>query len=375
VPTDGSWNSITELGYADIPLATVNALSAGNHVISVRAKDSAGNWGVVATTTLVIDKTAPTASIARVGASPSNLATVQFLVTYSKVVFGGAASNFSLVTSGLTGTSIASVTGTGTTWTVTVNTGSGAGNLGLNMTSTTGVSDLAGNGVAPLPVTGAVYAIDRQAPTVSSINRVGTTTTNAASVQFQVTFSEIVNGVTAANFSLTTTGGVTGAAITSVSGSGNTRTVTVSTGSGAGTIRLNKSSSAGITDVIGNAMTSGNFNGGQSFTIDKIAPTVSSINRVGASPTNAASVQFLVTFSETVTGVTAARFTLTTVGVTGASITSVAGNGSTRTVTVNTGTGSGTLRLDKTSNTGIVDAAGNAMTSGNFTTGLPYTKL
>jgi hypothetical protein len=122
-------------------------------------------------------------------------------------------------------------------------------------------------------------------------------------------------------------------------------------------------------------MTSGNFNGGQSFTIDKIAPTVSSINRVGASPTNAASVQFLVTFSETVTGVTAARFTLTTVGVTGASITSVAGNGSTRTVTVNTGTGSGTLRLDKTSNTGIVDAAGNAMTSGNFTTGLPYTKL
>lgn len=72
VPADGQWNSATETGYADIPLATVNALSSGNHTIYVRGRDAVGNWGspspatttltwpVAATVVLVIDKAAPT---------------------------------------------------------------------------------------------------------------------------------------------------------------------------------------------------------------------------------------------------------------------------------------------------------------------------
>ena len=48
VPSDGAFNSATETGYADIPLATINALSAGNHTIYVRGKDAAGNWGATA---------------------------------------------------------------------------------------------------------------------------------------------------------------------------------------------------------------------------------------------------------------------------------------------------------------------------------------
>ena len=101
--------------------------------------------------------------------------------------------------------------------------------------------------------------------------------------------------------------------------------------------------------------------------IDKTPPTVSSINRIDATPTGAASVQFLVTFSESVTGVTTANFA--TVGTApGASVTSVAGTGTTRTVTVGTGTGGGTLGLDLTAATGIKDVAGNNMSS----TGLPF---
>ena len=46
------------------------------------------------------------------------------------------------------------------------------------------------------------------------------------------------------------------------------------------------------------------------WTIDLTAPTVLSINRVGASPTNAASVSWTVTFKEDVNGVDAADFTL-----------------------------------------------------------------
>ncbi|MEJ2487637.1 MAG: hypothetical protein P8Y68_18110, partial [Anaerolineales bacterium] len=62
IATDGVFNSPTESGYADIPLASVRALSDGPHTIYVRAKDSSGNWGdaTLATATLTVDKTGPT---------------------------------------------------------------------------------------------------------------------------------------------------------------------------------------------------------------------------------------------------------------------------------------------------------------------------
>jgi VCBS repeat-containing protein len=62
IATDGGFNSPSESGYADIPLAVVRALSDGNHTIFVHAKDASGNWGnpSAATTILVVDKTGPT---------------------------------------------------------------------------------------------------------------------------------------------------------------------------------------------------------------------------------------------------------------------------------------------------------------------------
>lgn len=59
-PSDGSWNGTTENAYGDIPLSHVNLLPTGNHTILVHARDAAGNWGVNATTTLLVDKAAPT---------------------------------------------------------------------------------------------------------------------------------------------------------------------------------------------------------------------------------------------------------------------------------------------------------------------------
>jgi len=108
-----------------------------------------------------------------------------------------------------------------------------------------------------------------------------------------------------------------------------------------------------VADLAGNAVSNVPFTGGQSYTMDKTAPTVVSINRVGATPTNAASVQFAVTFSESVTGVTASNFGLSVTGVTGASISGVSGSGMNWTVTVNTGSGSGTIRCDMVNSTGV----------------------
>ena len=61
-PSDGAFNAASEIGNADVPLATINALAVGSHNIYVRGKDAAGNWGtvVMALVPLLIDKTAPT---------------------------------------------------------------------------------------------------------------------------------------------------------------------------------------------------------------------------------------------------------------------------------------------------------------------------
>ncbi len=112
--------------------------------------------------------------------------------------------------------------------------------------------------------------------------------------------------------------------------------------------------------------------------LDLILPTVVSNLRANPSPTNLASVNFTVTFLETVTGVDNADFSLTTTGVTGATITGVTGSGATRTVTVNTGSGNGTILLNVIDNDTILDVGSNPLGgtgagNGNFTTGEVYT--
>ena len=104
---------------------------------------------------------------------------------------------------------------------------------------------------------------------------------------------------------------------------------------------------------------------------DRTPPTVVSINRQSPTTqsTNATSVTFRAIFSEAVTGVDATDFATTVVsGSLTSSISSVAivgTDGTTYDVTVSSITGSGTLRLDlKATNTGIIDAAGNAITGG-----------
>src|SRR5204862_7761286 len=94
-------------------------------------------------------------------------------------------------------------------------------------------------------------------------------------VVFNVTVSKVVTGVNTGDFGLATSG-VTGAALTTRTGSGATRTVTVNTGSGSGTIGLNIVDNDTIVDGTGNALGgTGAGNGsftGQVYTIDKTAP-------------------------------------------------------------------------------------------------------
>jgi beta-lactamase superfamily II metal-dependent hydrolase len=76
-------------------------------------------------------------SIIRADTNPIDLASVGFVVTFSKAVTGvntsAPFSDFVLTKSGITGGSILSVTGSGDTYTVTVNTGTGNGTLRLDI--------------------------------------------------------------------------------------------------------------------------------------------------------------------------------------------------------------------------------------------------
>ncbi len=202
-------------------------------------------------------------------------------------------------------------------------------------------------------------------PVVNTVSRADTDPTNAASVDFTVTFSESVGGVNSGDFSLTTTGGISGASITGVSGSGTAYTVSVSTGSGDGTIRLDVADDDSITatsdgDPLGGAGAgNGDFTGGQSYTVDKTAPGVS-IGSPSVSSTATGPVDFVVTYSgANAVTLVPGDVTLNTTGTASGSV-SVSGSGSaSRTVTISSTTGEGTIGISLAAST-ATDSAGNS---------------
>ncbi|MBF9143236.1 LamG-like jellyroll fold domain-containing protein [Hymenobacter properus] len=315
-------------------------------------------------------------SIVRASANPTNAAAVNYTVTFGAPVTGLTAANFSpLATTGTTsGTVGTPVVGAGNTWTVPVTGITGSGTLTLSLTNDTNLSvDI----TTALPFAGETYTIDRVAPTVSSSNRQNPAAnpTAATALTYRVTFSEAVTGITTSSFAFTTTGGVTGTIFSAASVSGSNGTqydVTVTGVNGNGTGRLDvKSSGTGITDAVGNAL-SGGFIGGQTYTINQNV-TVVSVTRLDLSPTAMSQVNYRVVFSGSVAGLTTGNFTptVTSGSISGATVVSVSGSGTTYTVVVNTGssTSTSTLRLDVANSTG----ASPSITNVPYTAGEQYT--
>lgn len=344
-----------------------------------------GPWGAVSPTSPSVSAidTVPPQQGGR--PTPTDAATVSWIVSFSHPVKGVTAQNFALAPSGFTPGTITSVTPSGTgeyslTWTVTAGTGSGSGLLGLNLTSGTGIVDAAGEPLSPTTFTGEVYSVrpNPVGPTATiTIPGSGQNPTDAATVDFTVTFTSAVTGLSTGNFLPVAKGGIAGATVTQVtpsSGSATSFTVTVNTGTGSGTLALEMANSSGVTPAVaGLPLTSGVF-----YTIDKPlpnAPTVSSIAVVPPSTTSAGQVSWTVTFSEPVTGVSAANFAVFPTGlggtpaiqtVTPAAATTTA----TWTVTATTGTGSGTLGLNMTTSQNVHDGDDQAVTNVPFTGGV-----
>jgi hypothetical protein len=240
-------------------------------------------------------------------------------------------------------------------------------------------ADVAGNlGTAPAQA----LTIDTTAPTVVSVARAGAAVRNAGPLDWTVTFSEPVSGVTGGSFALARGTGIGGtiptlAAITPASGPSATWTVRASTTgtTGAGdttsTIRLDLTSGAGIVDAAGNGLGDALPLQGQAVTYDTVAPALVAIVRTGPALVNAGPLAWTVTFTEPVTGVDSADFALSSLGVSGTpalSGTSADGGppSSTWTVTASVSgvtAAAGSIRLDLTAAASIADVATNALPS------------
>jgi CSLREA domain-containing protein len=352
---------------------TYTGLANGDHTFAVRAVDGSGNADPTpATYTWTVDAARPSVTINQAAeqADPTNAGPIIFHVVFSEAVTGFTDADVDLGASTATGTLVVTVAGSGTTYTVSISGMTGNGTV-VAAVPADAATDAAGNTNTASSSTDntVTFVADNTPPTVVSINRADPNPTNAASVNFTATFSEDVSGVSADDFSLATTG-VSGASITSVSGSGATRTITINTGSGDGTLRLDLLDDDSIKDVINNPLGgagtgNGSFTDGEAYTIDKTAPTVT-INQAAeqADPTGTSPINFTVTFSDDVTGFTSDDVAVS--GTAGATTATVSGSGASYTVSVSGMTDNGTVSVSI--GTGAAtDAAGNANTASGST--------
>ena len=223
---------------------------------------------------------------------------------------------------------------------------------------------------------------DTTPPFVVGITRADANPTNADTLHFNVNFSENISGLDASDLQLITSGDLNGTYINEVSGSGAGYVVSVNAGVGSGSLRLDLIDNDSIIDDSSNplgGLNAGNGNFiGEEYTVNRAAPTVISASVADPNPSSADSVRFLVSFSESVSGVDAADFGLTVSGVEGAGITGVSGMANLYFVFVDTGTGTGSIQLDVLDNDSIVNAAGIPLGgpgfgNGNFNSGEAYT--
>jgi hypothetical protein len=329
-----------------------------------------------------VDQTAPTVSVAAKSgqADPTNAQPVLFTVSASESVSDLSASDVSVVapggTSGPVTKSVVRVDGSHFTVSVGgLNTdGSADGDVSVSVNANA-VHDDAGNDNTAGSNT-ATVVWDRTAPTVTVARAAGqAATTNSQPINYTIALSEApTSDLQASSVTVSVpanNGGVTKSLI-KVDPTHYTLAVSGLDPFGAGDGDVSVSVDAGaVSDAAGNANVASNT---ATVVWDRTAPTVVSSVLAGSSPTNAGSVSWTVTFSESVTGVDATDFTLTTTGVTGTpDVTNVTGSGASYTVTASTGGGSGTVRLNVVNDGSIHDGAGNALSGGTFTTGETYT--
>ncbi len=339
---------------------TSSQLGDGSHTLKVTQTDGSSNTSPLSTgLTVNIDTTvnAP-ATLAVASGSDSGTKGDGISNSGTPIITGTSEANASVTlydTDGTTslGTAKADVSGK---WSITSST-----LVEGSHTLTAKQTDRAGNVSAAS--SGFTYIMDTVGPVGMALSTNSVTQTSATNGSTIATLSS--TDLTSVVYGFAVGNGVIDADNGKFTISGNSLVAAQSLSAGSYHIYLSG------TDAAGNAA----YN---IFTITVTSgPSVSSIVRANsASATvqgSAASIEYTVTFSESVTGVDTSDFTITSTGTASGTVSSVTGSGSTYTVTVNTLGGDGTLRLDlNSSGTGIQNGSSQAITAG-YTSGQTYT--
>ena len=288
--------------------------------------------------------------------------TLVFAVTFSEDVTGVDQADFVLSTDGTGTGSVTGLTGSGSAYNVTV-TATADGTFNLDIAGGHDIEDLAGTGLSSVAPTGAdqSYTVDRTAPAVASIERSDPSgeLTSESTLVFEVTFSEAVQDVDATDFELSGSGAGS-ITVSEVSGDTYNATVAVNTD---GTFNLDIAGGHDIEDLAGTGLSSVAPTGAdQSYTVDRTAPAVASIERSDPSGelTSESTLVFEVTFSEAVQDVDATDFELSGSGAGSITVSEVSGDTYNATVAVNT---DGTFNLDIAGGHDIEDLAGTGLSS------------
>ncbi|MRW94010.1 DUF4347 domain-containing protein [Duganella sp. FT80W] len=354
-----SWSNASSFSTGSSSWSTSTTL-AGSNTLQVRVTNTYGS-STAYSHSYTLDQVAPATPVTPdlKPASDSGPSSTDNITNVTTPEFSGTAESGSTVTlyDSDGSTVLGSAVATGGNWSITASTlTQGTHNLSVK------ASDLAGN-VSAASSTLAV-TIDTTAPSALALSSASASTSAASAGATVATLS--ATDSSALTYALASGNGSNDADNASFTISGNSLHVGASTLS-AGTYHLYLSA----TDAAGNVSYLA-----QNFTVNAV-PSVSTITRAGGATAalagSASTASYLVTFSESVTGVDTSDFTLTGTGTASGSIASISGSGSSYTVTVNNLSGDGSLRLDlNSSGTGIQSGASVAI-GGGYTAGASYT--
>ncbi|WP_139826424.1 DUF4347 domain-containing protein [Derxia lacustris] len=214
--------------------------------------------------------------------------------------------------------------------------------------------------VLDLPATTLAVQLDGVGPSAGAAEAVASLP-NGASINFVIRFDEGVTGLDAGDFVLRSTGSASGR-ITGLSSDDGRNWVVSVAAAGDGSLALDLAAGASVTDLAGNPLAASQP--GIAFAVDHGAPTLDAIVLLDADPAAPATQRFELRFSEAVTGLDAADLRLVLDGTASgriAGLTQVDARTWIVSVGALAGTGNVRLALDG-AGSGIVDAAGNALT-------------
>lgn len=252
----------------------------------------------------------------------------------------------------------------------------GQGSIRLNVVPNATILSTAGIPYSQGGFTGGeFYTIDTLVPGMTQVlqqNPIsGTNPINNQVVTFQTVFNEPINPATVDPTDFV--GSLFGSSVISTTMvDSKTWNVSVAVPNSQGTLALQLSPSVNIRDVAGNLIDPNVVpNPNQSYNINRLAPTVSSINRFDPAnqSTAASQVVFQVAFSTSMDAATIVpgAFQLNTTGTVSGSILSVSpvsGSPNLFQVTVGKFGGSGNINLFVNPNSGMKDSTGNSMFEG-----------